>query len=449
MSKGATTSIAHRLSWALIGLVTALWIGSTGLALTVIHHEIEQSLDSSLQEAAQRLLTLAAQSRVVSDGPAALPAEPVIGRLIVEHSEYLTYQLRDATGKVLLHSHDAPAEPLAAPLAPGFVNDQSFRIYTEGTTDGSLFVQIAEAHAHRHEAIVESGLALSLPLLLMVPLSAFAVRRIVAASMAPVLAIQKEISQRGAGNLAPLGSVAVASELQPITIAVDRLIGRLRAALEAERTFAANSAHELRTPLASVLAQVQRLRTTSSDASQVDRIAGIERELRRLVDLTEKLLQLSRAEAGVAMTLAQNEADLLPILEMVVEDVARGTSGADRVRLEPQTETLMSRMEIDAFGIVVRNLLENALLHGDPGQPVVVRVEAGGRLRFLNGGPVVPTDRLATLTRRFTRGATQARGAGLGLAIAETILDQSGGRLELRSPASGRSDGFEAIVDLG
>lgn len=449
MSKSATTSIAQRLSWALIGLVTALWLASTGLALTVIHHEIEQSLDSSLQETAQRLLTLAAQHRAIVDGPAALPAERVVGRLIVEHNEYLTYQLRDSAGKVLLHSHDAPAEPFAAPLALGFVNTGTFRIYTEGTIDGGLYVQIAEAHAHRHEAIVEAGLALSLPLLLMVPLSALAVRRIVAASMAPVLSIQEEISQRGAGNLAPLGNVAVASELQPITIAVDRLIERLRAALEAERTFAANSAHELRTPLASALAQIQRLRSTCSDAGQAERIGGIERELRRLVDLSEKLLQLSRAEAGVAMTLAKHETDLLPILEMVVEDVARGAGGAHRIRLEPQTEALMSRMEIDAFGIVVRNLLENSLLHGDSAEPVVVRVETPGRLRFQNGGPVVAADQLATLTRRFTRGATKARGAGLGLAIAETIIEQSGGRLELRSPASGRTDGFETIVDLG
>lgn len=445
----STTSISQRLVVSLTGLVTVLWLASTAFALTIMHNELDQSLDSSLQEAAQRLLTLAAQSQVGAAPIAPSVEAPEEGRLIVEHNEYLTYQLRDREGRVLRRSHDAPTEPYPTPLHFGFANTDTLRIYTEGTVSGDLFVQVAETHDHRHEAILEAGLALGLPLLLMVPLSALAIHRVVRRSMAPVLLIQHQIAQRGSGNLTPLGPLDVASELRPITVAVDRLIERLRAAIEAERSFAANSAHELRSPLASALAQVQRLRMTLTEPSQVERVAGIERELRRLVDLTEKLLQLSRAEAGVAMTLSQHQTDLLPVLEMVVEDIARSAKATPRLRLETIVAELSSRMDVDAFGIVVRNLIDNALLHGDPTKPVVLRVEPAGRLRVINGGAVVPAETLQKLTRRFTRGATHAGGAGLGLAIADTILKQSGGRLTLASPATGCVDGFEAVVDLG
>ena len=313
-----------------------------------------------------------------------------------------------------------------------------------------MFIQVAETHAHRHEALWESGMALVLPILLLAPLSAWVIRRIVYRGMSPMISIQREISDRGAGNLTAIEDAGIASELAPITAAVNTLIERLRFALEAERAFASNSAHEMRTPLAAALAQVQRLQAQLTDASHKERAAGIARDLRRLVDLTEKLLQLSRAESGTALTLGHRETDLMPILELIVDDMAHGARAAGRsILIERAANEIVSRLDVDAFGIVTRNLIENALNHGDGGEPVVVRVEPNLRLTVVNGGRVVPAATLEGLKRRFTRGATTANGAGLGLAIADTILRQSGGRLELRSPATGRTDGFEAIVDLG
>jgi ferredoxin len=71
-----------------------------------------------------------------------------------------------------------------------------------------------------------------------------------------------------------------------------------------------------------------------------------------------------------------------------------------------------------------------------------------GIVHVVNEGPIVAPDVLAGLTRRFARGETRSAGAGLGLAIVETIVNQTGGKLELLSPASGRSGGFEARLTL-
>ncbi|MBU0726681.1 MAG: sensor histidine kinase [Alphaproteobacteria bacterium] len=113
--------------------------------------------------------------------------------------------------------------------------------------------------------------------------------------------------------------------------------------------------------------------------------------------------------------------------------------------------TLRARMDIDAFSIVMRNLIENALAYGDPDTPVEVAVPDYRSVRVLNACPAVAPDILARLTQRFVRGARAKEGtdgSGLGLAIAETTLRQIGGQLLLLSPISGGQSGFEARITL-
>jgi len=104
---------------------------------------------------------------------------------------------------------------------------------------------------------------------------------------------------------------------------------------------------------------------------------------------------------------------------------------------------------MDAFAMVVRNLIDNAANHGAAGGPIDVHLSADRRVSVVNAGPLVPPEVLAGLKRRFVRGETRSAGTGLGLAIAETIVTQTGGKLELLSPAAGRTDGFEARVSFG
>ena len=108
----------------------------------------------------------------------------------------------------------------------------------------------------------------------------------------------------------------------------------------------------------------------------------------------------------------------------------------------------MSHMDADAFAILARNLVENALKHGLAEAPVTITLSADGMLSVANSGPVVAAETLARLKRPFERGATGAKGSGLGLAIAEAIASGSGARLELLSPIPGQSDGFEARFHL-
>jgi two-component system OmpR family sensor kinase len=234
-------------------------------------------------------------------------------------------------------------------------------------------------------------------------------------------------------------------EIAPVADAMNGLLARLSSAFEAERSFAANAAHELRTPLAGAIAQAQRLQAETRDPDAKARAAGIEATLKRLTRLSERLMQLARAEGGRLRR--DKAADLRPVAEVVAGDVSR-TAGQGRIALSLPDGAVMSDLDPDAFAILLRNLIENALRHGAAEAPVDVTLTADGTLSVANDGPTVPAGRLASLTDRFERAGTGGDGSGLGLAIVAAIAERTGARLDLLSPRAGRDSGFEARFTL-
>ena len=441
-------SLQRHLSLGLAIGVTGLWLLATVGAGLIIRHEIDEVFDSALREVAQRVLPLAYIE--VLDRDTAVPPDDVPAQRIASvsaHEEYITYIVRDAKGRVLLQSHDADPATFPKDLTPGFHDSPHLRLYTESAIQGTLFVTAAERPSHRSKAVVEAVGMLVWPLAALLPLSLLGIWALVRLSLRPLLALQSEIESRGRGNLAPVGATGLPAEVGPVADAVNRLIARLQRALEAERSFTANSAHELRTPIAAALAQTQRLLAEMSDGPTRERARTVEVALRQLSRLSEKLLQLAKAEGGGL--LAETPQDLARVLGFVLDDLGRAPEAAERlhVTLPPET-SLMSHMDADAFAILARNLVENALKHGSSEAPVTIKLSADGTLSVANGGPAVAAETLARLKRPFERGATGAKGSGLGLAIAEAIANGSGARLELLSPIPGQSDGFEARFHL-
>jgi two-component system OmpR family sensor kinase len=272
------------------------------------------------------------------------------------------------------------------------------------------------------------------------------VRLIVRRFLAPIDRLRREIANKDSGNLAPIIGDTMPRELLPIARSVNLLLGRLRSAIEAEREFTANSAHELRTPIAGALAQTQRLKAELPPGPLHVRAGKIETSLFNLGRIAEKLLQLARAESGIAPS--NKTSDLTEIIDALIADYDRDEQTTGRIERHYKGASLKRMIDIDVFAILMRNLIENALLHGAADEPIAISLEGQDTIRIVNGGDVVPPDELDSLKRRFRRGRMRTAGSGLGLAIAERIVTQIGGRLDLLSPASGRSDGFEARVTL-
>lgn len=439
-------SLKRRLSLGLAAGVTLLWLAGTLSAALVLRHEIDEVFDSALQEVAQRILPLAYSETLNAD--ARTPEADLTQKLpaVQPHREYITYIVRDADGRILLQSHDADPKAFPTPMMPGFRDEAGFRFYTEVAVQGALSVTAAEAIDHRRRAVVEAVSMLLWPLLLLLPLGALGVMALVRYSLRPLVAFQAELEARGRGDLSPVDTVALPTELDPLAASVNRLIVRLRRALEAERGFTASSAHELRTPIAAALAQTQRLVAELPDGPAHRRARAVEEALRQLARLSDKLLQLAKAEGGGF--LAEVPHDAVQVLELVLDELGRPEVGARLDVVLPPRDATRTRIDADALAILARNLVENALRHGPADGAVSVVLTPGGRLTVTNGGPAIAPEELARLRRPFERGATTAAGSGLGLVIAAAIAESAGERLELRSPATGRPDGFEASLQL-
>ena len=280
-------SLARRLVLAVTLLVTVMWLLAALGAALVQRHELNEVLDNALRETAWRL------SRI--------PVTPEIGpgAFLRQEDDYLDYQLRNAAGAVLDGTGGMTAVFPDAPLAEGFFTTANHRVYSIGLP-GGIFLQVGEPLAHRREGVVEAALFLLFPLLPAIPLCIGGVWWIVRRNLRSVGALRHRIGARAGDDMTPVYGDDLPLELRPVADSVSRLLARLQKVLEAERAFTANSAHELRTPVAAALAQVQRLAAEMPPGPLHARVTGVEQALRRLARLSEKLLQLSRAESGSA-----------------------------------------------------------------------------------------------------------------------------------------------------
>jgi two-component system OmpR family sensor kinase len=431
-------SLGRRLGVGLVVSVTVLWLAAVTVAGLVLRREIDEVFDGALQEVAQRILPLAYSEVLAREADDTVQHMAPIG----SHREYITWVIRDGAGAELLQSSDADPERIPKGLPAGFHSVGGVRLYTEAAVSGTIWVTTAETLGHRDEVVRGAVLALVWPLAGLVPIALAAVFLIGRASLGPIAAFRGAIEARGRGNLAPLGTNGLPDEVAPIAAAVDALIERLRGALEAERSFTANSAHELRTPIAAALAQTQRLLAELPDEAEAprDRARAVAASLRRLSGLSEKLLQLAKAEGGGL--LAERPAPLGPVLALVLDEIDRRFDVAERLEVSrPADGGPISDLDPDAFAVLARNLVENALKHGDPDAPVAIRLSSEGFEVANRGVPVAAAD-LARLTRRFERGATSAEGSGLGLAIVAAVCRGAGMGLDFASPIPGESDGF-------
>jgi two-component system OmpR family sensor kinase len=212
-------------------------------------------------------------------------------------------------------------------------------------------------------------------------------------------------------------------EATPFGQAVNSLLERLDEAGEHQEAFAADIAHELKTPLAILTLELEGLGDPVARKIRAD-VAGMNR-------LIEQLLLIAQLDAASASRVHHDKVALHEVAADVITRLAPGAID-DGVNLELEIEepaTVLGRRE--AMAAALRNLVENAMRVTPRGQAVTVFVGPGARIRVRDGGPGVEPDQLNHLSRRLTRADhASLGGAGLGLAIVSRIMASHGGRLE-------------------
>ena len=229
-----------------------------------------------------------------------------------------------------------------------------------------------------------------------------------------------------------LDSRRVPGEISPVVDAVNGALDRLEAGYSAERRFTANAAHELRTPLSILKANIDRLAHHRPGAEQRALEAGVARMTR----VVEQLLSVARLEMPQArqhQRLVMNALVCDTVAALAPLAIARSQTLSAEL---PETPVACEgdRAQLEE---ALKNLIENAIVHCPTGTSIEVELCAGGEVRVRDNGSGVAPESRARLFERFFRADRSTTGAGLGLAIARDIAQQHGGNVRFEETPGG------------
>ncbi|SCX44829.1 ATP-binding protein [Variovorax sp. EL159] len=436
-------SLAGRLTRTLIMWVGGVWLLCVFAVVWYVDREINHNFDNELVEVSHRMFDTAVQEldrlQHTHDNP---PAAPLIAPKQLFSEDAVMYQIEDLHEHVLLRSAEAPVDAFDVPLATGFANNQTWRIYTVRHPTLGLYFQVADPLDERRRALNRTLFGLIIPLGAVLPLLALVLRNVARTELRVLQQLAGEIAKRNGADLRPITLPGLPLELRSVGDHVNRLLERLSQSLDVERALAANAAHELRTPLAAARLRLQT--ALEHDLQRNDVQAALD-ALQMLSHRAEKLLQLSRAESGAS--LARARVDLVQLAGTVVQEFWQDPRTNERLSLKvPDSAAPVALGDVDALAIALRNLVENALRYG--GDRVQIEVMAPCTLAVRDTGAGVDAEQLQKLRQRHVRHGSDRTGYGLGLSIVGTIAEKHEAKLELASPPAGAAHGFEARIVL-
>jgi two-component system sensor histidine kinase TctE len=239
-------------------------------------------------------------------------------------------------------------------------------------------------------------------------------------SLHEVSSAAAQIGPRHSGARLPLDTVP--SELKPLIQAFNQALQRLDDGLVLQRRFTANAAHELRTPLAVLTAELEALEGNGN-------IARLREDAARMNRLVNQLLRAARLE-NIPLDVG-GRVELNSVAAAAVAQLAPvAISEHKTLALSQAHVPVMISGNAEACADAVRNLIENAIGFTEPGTEVEVTVDVSGRLTVSDRGPGVPGEYRERIFERFWRGnCTPRPGAGLGLAIVREIMNAHHGHV--------------------
>ncbi len=385
-----------------------------------------------------------------------LPAEPSNQRLAELLGEQFLFQIwRGET--LLAHSANAPSTPFATATARGALKQTRYyrggQWHYEFIDKPPLLMIIAEPEGLYSALIEEMIIDSILPIIWVLPAIALLVWLIVRRGLAPLRQLARVLHQRSDQDLRPLNDRDYPNEIRTVVTATNQLLHRLDLAFGRERRFAADAAHELRTPLAGLKVNLHNLRRQySSDSDEADTLLALNASVDRMSHSIEQILALHRFSPE------QFESNLE---RLDLTQLARDTIAECYVMIEQRDQTIgLSGQDCpiyaDRFALttVLRNLIDNASKYTPNGGRVELTVTADEQcatLRIEDSGPGIASAEREAVTDRFyrigqDRNSSGITGSGLGLSIVKSIVTLHCGEIHL--DRSKRLGGLDCRVSL-
>ena len=449
--------------------------------------DYRQAGDTALQQDRQLLGlvplladSVIARGQTAIDAPVLLMAPPV-EEFLKQRSGVAAFGIASPDGQMLI------GEPwlggaLPSTWEPEFSSEVedgvTYRIVTQRvhTVAGDLVMYLADGSDSRQQWLRLVLLKVVLPNLVLAVVALFAINWAVRRALRPLIELKEAVERRSPRDLSALDTMASPEEVRPLVSSINRLLDLVNAQTESQRRFVADAAHQLRTPLAGLQAQVEAWAQAANTASQdgkntpnmesnrplalveyaqsaiilgVNEVSQLRDAVRRTSQLANQLLALSRADALALDTQPMQPLDLKDLCESLLE-VHLNTATAKRIDLGLDARSIHVTGHEWLLREMVGNLLDNAVKYTSEGGTVTLRcgyrtpsgmAERATRafIEVEDDGPGVPVDERDKVLERFYRvPGVAGQGNGLGLAIAQEIAHVHGSALEVGAGPHGR-----------
>lgn len=361
------------------------------------------------------------------------------------YMDKFNFQVWNDSGKLLLHSSTAPKTPLTAE-SDGFsdktIADQNWRVFTTYNDKAGIRTVLAERYDTRNELghrIAQDDLYI---MLLTFPLSGLLIWIIIGRGLDSLEKVAEEVSNRAPSHLEPVDLQEIPEEIKPVIDELNKLFFRLKEGFEREKRFAADAAHELRTPLAALKAQAQVALNSNDIEEKNQALQKLIASVNRSTHIVQQLLTMSRL---VPEATSMHDEDAVNLGKLTREILAMLAPSAVEKHIELEFENDEKIPQIignpTALGILIRNLVDNAIRYSNENGLVLVRLFKEAHdivLEVTDNGPGIPPELQARVFERFFRVlGNKSPGSGLGLAIVQQICELHGGRVVLASPQEG------------
>lgn len=430
----------------LISLLLSITIASAinGIGNYLLDEKVIQPyLDS-------QLLRIASMIRILNNAATSNPGIKKHFLELIQHSEpinrkQLVFEIWDSNNNLVIHSLHTPKvflRNMPSGFSDKIIDGNDWRIYSETDPVNHSKLIVAELYNLRRELTDDIARSNANILLITYPVFGLLVWFIISFALRSITKVTTEISNRASTYLEPVQLTQIPLEIKPLVAELNKLFIRLKLAFERNKRFAADAAHELRTPLAALKTHLQVALKTDDKTDQEKAFQKVLESVDRSSHVVAQLLTLSRLGEEEALT------DVKPfnLHRLATEILAYLASHAIEKNIDielapsPQDEPVILGNDT-AVGILIRNIVDNAIRYTPrDGEVKISIIDTGTQIifRVCDNGSGIPAELRERVFERFYRIlGTKASGSGLGLAIVSQIAALHHAHIHLATPPTG------------
>jgi two-component system, OmpR family, sensor histidine kinase QseC len=360
------------------------------------------------------------------------------------------FQVWGSKGGLIMHSSDQYAISLKS-AALGFsdqvIKGDHWRIYSTYDQPTQTKIVVAELYNLRRELADDIARSNANILLITYPVFGLLVWFIISLALRSITRVTTEISNRASTFLEPVQLTEIPIEIKPLVAELNQLFVRLKLAFERNKRFAADAAHELRTPLAALKTHAQVALKSDNELDRNKALQKVIESVDRSSHVVAQLLTLSRLGEEETLTDVK-PIDLHKIATEIIAYLAPHALEKDiEIELCPRPAEPIVLGNDTAIGILIRNIVDNAIRYTPThGEVKVSIIDTGTQIifRVQDTGTGIPSELRERVFERFYRIlGTKASGSGLGLAIVSQITALHHASIHLSTPTNGLGLQFE------